>query len=497
MSMFEVFAGALRPIAGESGLAFVRGVPVALVKAGAVLAVVAERLGAAGRVRPLAAYGEEPDVENLLGTVADLATLEERARAISRSGADAEWRCESPAADVVVCVLAPATTIEPLNSIVTLVAKRAAAEIARVRIERAEERYRLVSNAIGEVVWEWTVGSDVIEWDENLTNVFGYDPKTETELEVWLSRIHAADRARVQKSLDEVVAAGGTRWTSEYRFTRGDGSLAFVRDRAVVLSDATGARRMIGSMADITETKALEQRVVLAERMASMGTLAAGVAHEINNPLAYVKGNIEHVLDELRGRSDIDSDLLSALEEAREGAERVRRIVHELRVFSRPSHAGVGPADLDRVVESALTIAGNEIRRVGRLEKIFRGPPLVAANEARLGQVVLNLIVNAVQSMQASGARENVLRIETGVADDGRAFVAVSDTGAGIPAESLGRIFDPFFTTKPVGEGTGLGLSIAHAIVTGLGGEIAVDSAPDAGSTFRVLLPTTPPTSSA
>jgi PAS domain S-box-containing protein len=355
---------------------------------------------------------------------------------------------------------------------------------------RAEERYRLVSTATGEVVWELDLLSERIEWSDALSRVFGYPAFTSSSLAWWLSRIHLADRARVDEGLRGALRGEVDSWSDEYRFFRGDGQVAYVHDRGFVTRDAQGRPvRMIGSIQDVTGRKELEARLILADRMASMGTLAAGVAHEINNPLAYVRANIDHVLEDLRLRRDLDPDLVKALEEAREGAERVRAIVGDLKTFSRPDAAPTGAVDLEAVIDSSVAMAWNEIRHRAKLVKSYGRPPPVEGSEARVGQVVLNLLVNAAQAMPEGNADANELRIVTGASGASDVFFSISDTGVGISEEVAARLFDPFFTTKPVGEGTGLGLAICHSIVQTLGGEITFDSAPGKGTTFRVTLP--------
>lgn len=260
------------------------------------------------------------------------------------------------------------------------------------------------------------------------------------------------------------------------------------------------------------EQAKLEKHLLVADRMASVGTLAAGVGHEINNPLAALVANVDFALDgvatlakELRARSTdagaegggsaFDDDALVNLEaiveplrDARDSADRIRRIVRDLKVFSRTDDEKPGPIDVRRVVESATRMAWNEVRHRARLVKDFRDVPHVEANEGRLGQVFLNLVVNAAQSIAEGSADRNEVRVATRVGPDGRVVVEVSDTGAGIPASNLVRIFDPFFTTKPIGMGTGLGLAISHRIVTELGGELSVQSEVGVGSLFRVTL---------
>jgi signal transduction histidine kinase len=227
---------------------------------------------------------------------------------------------------------------------------------------------------------------------------------------------------------------------------------------------------------------------MLADRMASVGTLAAGVAHEINNPLAFILANLEFAIGEL-GDAGASAEVSPALTEARAGPLRVREIVRDLRAFSRAEPGGSEVVDPRSVLQSAIGLAQNEIRHRARLDVDAGEIPLVVASERRLGQVLVNLLINAAQAIPEGRAAENVVCATTGTAPDGRARIEISDTGSGIAPELLGQIFDPFFTTKPVGVGTGLGLSICHGIVAALGGEIQVESAAGKGSTFRVLLP--------
>ncbi len=228
-----------------------------------------------------------------------------------------------------------------------------------------------------------------------------------------------------------------------------------------------------------------EAQLIEADRLASLGTLAAGVAHEINNPLSYVLLNLDLVIREAKG----EGESVPRLREARAGVERVRLIVQDLKSFSRGNTDRKVPVDVRRVLDSTLEIAANEIRHRAELVRDFRDVPPVLADASRLGQVFLNLLVNAAQAMIEGDASRQELRVATSTDAAGRAVIEIADTGAGIAPENLERIFDPFFTTKPVGVGTGLGLSICRTIVTALGGDITVESERGRGTTFRVVLP--------
>ena len=245
--------------------------------------------------------------------------------------------------------------------------------------------------------------------------------------------------------------------------------------------------------------KKSEASLIVEGRLASVGRVAAGVAHEINNPLAYVVMNTTVALEELQRVQAAAPPLLrgalgeaiAALREARAGSERVRLIVRDLKVFSRSDAESRGPVDLVRVIESSVSIAWNEIRHRARLVKDLQPVPEVLANESRLGQVFLNLLVNAAQAIEPGAPAQNEVRIFTRREGD-RGIVEIRDTGSGISPEMQKRIFEPFFTTKPAGLGTGLGLAICNTIVNALGGELSVESAPGKGSTFRVSLPLAP-----
>jgi signal transduction histidine kinase len=236
-----------------------------------------------------------------------------------------------------------------------------------------------------------------------------------------------------------------------------------------------------------------ERLRTLGERMASIGRLAAGVAHEINTPLATLIANLDTIGEGLRdvlatAEGPRVAEAVDALADARQAADRVRTVVRDLKTFSRPDDEKVGPVDLRRVIEGTLNMAWTEIRHRARLVKDFGPTPKVLGNEARIGQVVLNLVLNAAHAIEPGDAANNEIRVVTRTRD-GQAVIEVRDTGTGMPPDVKARIFEPFFTTKGVGQGTGLGLSIVHGIVTAMTGSLEVDSELGKGSAFRVILP--------
>jgi signal transduction histidine kinase len=262
----------------------------------------------------------------------------------------------------------------------------------------------------------------------------------------------------------------------------------------VLLRDLTETRQLARRLSRIEE----EAKLLRADRMASVGQLAAAVAHEANNPLAYVIANLSFVQEriaEIHG-AEIDAArpaLDEALQESRQGADRVRQIVRDLKTFARADEEEQRPLDVAAIMESTLKMAATEIRHRARLERRYGDVPLVVANEGRLAQVFLNLLVNAAQAIEPGRADSNEIRITLGKDAGGNAVIEVTDTGTGISPENLARVTEPFFTTKPIGIGTGLGLTVCKNIVEGYGGKLELSSNVGAGTTARIVLPAAPP----
>jgi signal transduction histidine kinase/CheY-like chemotaxis protein len=258
------------------------------------------------------------------------------------------------------------------------------------------------------------------------------------------------------------------------------------------------------------EREALRASLAQQDRLASMGMLAAGVAHEINNPLTFLLYNLEGLAHEVpgwiapiaRAREALDAaglahglpggplleDAAARLRDALDGGERIREISRALSTFSRAERAEPAPINVHHAIEHAITMAQNELKYRARLVRVFGHLPPLLASEGKIAQVMLNLLINAAHAIPEGDVEGNEVRVRTW-AEDGRALIEVSDTGQGILPEHLPRIFEPFFTTKGVGVGSGLGLAISRSIIVSFGGEIGCTSEPGRGTRFRISLP--------
>jgi PAS domain S-box-containing protein len=253
------------------------------------------------------------------------------------------------------------------------------------------------------------------------------------------------------------------------------------------LRDASGAiHELVGVTRDVTKNRLLQDELLLSERLATVGSLAAGLAHEINNPLGALLLNLELLVE--AAPSPVDE----ALTDAWDAAKRVRDIVHDVKMFARAADERHGTVDMRTLLDSTIRLAMSEIKHRGRVTKAYAVEPCIAqGNESRLGQVLLNLVVNAAQALPDGQYAKNEIRLA--VRREGESVVVeIADNGSGMPPEVVARLFTPFFTTKAPGVGTGIGLSISKRIIDAVGGTISVESEVGRGTTFRVRLPAAP-----
>jgi two-component system NtrC family sensor kinase len=339
----------------------------------------------------------------------------------------------------------------------------------------------------------------------NALNVLGYRPEEMVaDPNFWFDHIHPDDAPNIFSSLAQIFTEGERAY--EYRFRTADGRYLWMHDQLRLIRDAQGAPlEVIGSLTDITDRKQMEETLLQAQNMASIGQLAAGVAHEINNPVGFVTSNIgtlksyaetlfelvEHsTSSEQRKQADFEfmkEDTAALLRESMDGLRRVRDIVQALKDFSEAGESQWQIADLHEGLESTLNALANELRFKARVEKHYGKVPPLHCLPGQMNQVFRHILLNAIQAIPEQG----IIRIVTGSDREG-VHLRIQDNGTGIAPDNLGRIFDPFFTTKPVGSGTGLGLYLAYGIVHKHGGRISVISEPGKGTALTVHLPLPP-----
>ncbi len=370
--------------------------------------------------------------------------------------------------------------------------ERARREAAETALRESEARFRLLVSSMEDLVftmdrrqqytgvygrWPGGVSDGSIVVGKSARELFGDD----------LARPHEEAAERAFRGEDVVYD-----WT-----LKGPAGSQYLQLRLSPLRTADGA--IIGAVGvgrDLTAQKQLQVQLATADRMASVGLLAAGIAHEINNPLAAVLANVGLTLQRLSLQRDTDggvTDSIDELKDVLDASERIARIVRDLSLFSRAPDERLSLVDVRQVADSALRLADNQIRHRARIVRRYLEVPLVRVNESRLGQVFLNLVINAAQAIPVGRSEVHVVTVTTRAERADEVIVEVQDSGVGMTPETRERLFTPFFTTKGIGLGTGLGLSICQRIITSFGGSIEVDSELGQGSTFRVKLPAAPP----
>ncbi|VAX32683.1 Sensor histidine kinase [hydrothermal vent metagenome] len=375
---------------------------------------------------------------------------------------------------------------------------------------------------------------------ENIYVTLGFKPQEMVDdMDFWIDHIHPDDVQSLLMGIPKLLVEGGE-LTHEYRFQHKEGHFLWMHDTLHLVQDEQGqALELLGSMVDITARKEMEEalrkekeeqqgliqelkkarsQLLQNEKMAAIGQLSAGVAHEINNPVGYINSNlssmeryVENLVDliqlyqvaeetlqkshpdlyalilEMQERIDLEfikEDIYDLVKESREGAKRVKDIVQGLKEFSHVDESEWQWADLHKGLESTLNIVHNEIKYKATVKKEFGVLPQVECLASQLNQVFMNILVNAAHAIEEQG--EIILRTR----HEGKEIcVEISDTGKGIPEDEISRIFDPFFTSKPVGVGTGLGLSLSYSIVNKHNGRIDVESTLGKGTCFKVWLP--------
>ena len=369
-------------------------------------------------------------------------------------------------------------------------------------LRESEERFKLVARAVSDVVWDWDLATNLLWWGDGFLATFGYAAEEiEPGIESWTGRIHPDEHHAVFAGIRRAIDGGAESWSADYRFRRKDGSYASVQDRGYILRDVAGQGvRMVGGMRDLTEQKRLEARYLRAQRMESIGTLAGGIAHDLNNVLAPILMSIEllklHAGNDPKRSHVLDTIYVSC----RRGAD----LVHQVLSFARGMDGQRVAIRLRRLIGDLEGIIGETFpRNIEIVTEVADDLWPINGDPTQLHQVLLNLAVNARDAMPAGGkltlAAGNVtseLPAAAGASRETSArphvLLQITDTGHGIPPDVRDRIFEPFFTTKALGQGTGLGLATVHAIVQSHGGFLIVESEVGQGTTFKVYLPADP-----
>ncbi|TXI90789.1 MAG: PAS domain S-box protein [Burkholderiaceae bacterium] len=370
----------------------------------------------------------------------------------------------------------------------------------------------------------------------NARRILGYDPNLMvSDPNFWYEHIHPDDIPRIFSSLSMLFVEGER--TYEYRFRDSQGNYIWMHDMLRLIRDDAGSPiEVIGSLTDISERRAMEEslykkgeeqklliqrlqeaqdQLLQSEKMASIGQLAAGIAHEINNPIGFVNSNMVSLqsytktmfealeqfqalvptaaasqIDKIRVEADLDfleGDIADLFRESLDGLKRVKDIVQSLKDFSHVGETDWQEADLVQGIESTLNIVYNEIKYKAKIVKNYQRLPPVRCVISQINQVVMNLLVNASHAIPDKG----VITISTGCQEQ-QVWISIADTGSGMSPEVLNRIFEPFFTTKPIGTGTGLGLSLSYGIIKKHRGKIEVKSEVGKGTEFILRLPIDP-----
>lgn len=354
----------------------------------------------------------------------------------------------------------------------------------RKRAEERLERYRLLAERARDIILFIALDGRIVEANDAAVQAYGYTREELLSKSIYDLR---ADETRPEIG-GQMRAADATGILFETTHRRKDGTTFPVQ---VSSQGASGPdeRLLLSIIRDVGDRQRLQEQLTRADRLAAIGTLTASIVHEINNPLAYLTNNLDLALRGATNGTSTLEDTIGFVHDAREGAERMRRIVQSTRALLRSDDLPVQRVDVREVLESTIQMTWQEMRERARLVREYSEVPYVTAKESQLGQVFLNLLVNATQALPQRDPDHNEIRVVAKTNDAGNVIVEVHDTGVGMAAGVLDRIFDPFFTTKPPGVGTGLGLSISQSLVSAMGGAISVESTLGRGSTFRVTLP--------
>jgi two-component system NtrC family sensor kinase len=372
-----------------------------------------------------------------------------------------------------------------------VVVDRTALGTAEERLRRRDAAFARVLESVPDIVYVVRAGASPVAGhvelvSEHVNEVIGHDANEFIEdPSLWIRSIHPDDASELERTTRELFTEKVPIVRSYRMRHRDSGEWRVMEDRVAPIIDENGrVTGYCGAARDVTQQRKTQANLVMTERLATLGMLAASVAHELSNPLTYVLGTVDKA-SKLAEDGDT-AELTRVLAEARDGAERMRQILRDLTGLSRADHQP-RPIDPRRSAEIALRLAGAHLSERAAVVRRFDDIPNVVADETRLSQVLLNLLMNATQAVP--GDRRGEIVVVTRRDEQGRAVVEVVDDGCGMASDVLARAFDPFVTTKAPGLGTGLGLYVSRSIIQEIGGTLTLDSEIGRGTTARVVLP--------
>ena len=377
----------------------------------------------------------------------------------------------------------------------------ASRRIAQKALLESEERFRLMAENLGEVLWIYSLRPETVLYvSPSFQRVWGLAPShLLANPRLWLESIHSEDRPRVDEAWSGLIAEKGD-FDEEYRIRRPDGTVRWIHDHGVLIRDQRGsAYRVCGIAEDITETRRaadslarVQAELAYVTRVSTMGELAASIAHEINQPLTAIVANASALLRWLAHDPPEMDEVREASTRIAHDGKRAGSIVERVRAMSRRATPSREALVINEVVLEVLSLIGAEAQKSGIAVEpaLAPGLPLILGDRVQLQQVLLNLSINAMESMSTIAEGPRRLVISSSEDETGRVQVAVADTGAGMDPGAAQRLFEPFFSTKP--RGLGMGLAISRSIVESHGGRIAVAPNPPRGTVVRFSLPVAP-----
>ncbi len=337
--------------------------------------------------------------------------------------------------------------------------------------------------------WSWRIADGVEEWSDQHFRILGFEPgEIQPSYQLFLNTIHADDRPRVLEAIDKTLNEDQP-YNVEFRIIRPDGKEKFIVAQGEVQRDEEGMPEiMVGTALDITERKTIELQLMQSAKMATLGEMATGVAHELNQPLNVIRLAVNNIQRKSR-KNETDPDYLNdKLDKVESQVERASAIIDHMRIFGRRADMTPSLLDPEKIVTSTLGLIGEQLRLAGIDVRVDaqEAYPGFLGHQVQVEQVFLNILGNARDQLRD---RDGEKRIDITISEeDGNIQFAVDDTGGGIPSDHLPRIFEPFFTTKEIGAGTGLGLSISYGIIADMGGAIEASNT-DKGARFTITLP--------